>query len=77
MTAGAKLAASGYDAADPNFAGRRVGKKFDLLDALPELIECGEPVLENRATIERGLDTLPAALEQTHAERVLEIGNRL
>ena len=77
MTADVETCGEGVHASDPNFAGRGVGKKLDLLDALPQFIERGEPVLENGATIERRLDTLPAAFEKTHAERVLQIGNRL
>src|SRR5262245_47843532 len=62
---------------DSNFTGGRVGKKLDLLDALPQFIESGEPVLENRTTIERWLDALPAALEQAYTECMLQIGDGL
>ena len=62
---------------DPDFTGGRIGKKLYFLDALPQLVESGEPVLEYSTAIERRLDALTAPFKQTHAERVFEIGNRL
>ena len=44
-------------------------EEFDVLDALLQLVEDGDPALEQRATVLRRLDALWAAIEERHAER--------
>jgi hypothetical protein len=63
-------------AADTQFARRRIGEKFDVPDPLPELVEHGEAAPDDRLAVLRRLDAPGAALEQPHAERMLEIGDR-
>ncbi len=48
-----------------------------MLDALSELVKCGQAALEECVAIGCGLDTLGAAVEYAHPERVLQIRNRL
>src|SRR5262249_23921717 len=58
-------------------ARRGVGEELYLLHALPQLVERHETTVEKCAPIECGLDTLRAAIEESDAERVFHIGNRL
>src|SRR5262249_48319574 len=64
-------------AADPHLAGRRIGKMLDFLDALPQVIEHGAAPLQQRGAIACGLDSLRGAIEETHTDRVFQIGNCL
>src|SRR5688572_33143320 len=47
----------------------------ELLHALPQLVENGEAALDQRASEQGRFETLWGAVEQTHAERTLQIGN--
>jgi hypothetical protein len=66
---GHKTGRHGDRTSDPDFAGMRVCKKLDMLDALSELVKCGQAALEECVAIGRGLDTLGAAVEYAHPER--------
>ncbi len=72
MTAQARVGA----ASNTRFPRRRVGEKLDVLHALAQLVENSYSAIEQRATILGRLDTLALAVEQAHAERVLQVGNR-
>ena len=61
--------------ADPDFARSPVGQKFDVPDALLQLVEGGNAALEKRATEGRRFDAAGASIDKPHAERMLEIGN--
>ena len=76
MTAETKLAASKDGASDPHFASRRVGKKLDVLHALAQVIEYGCAAIEQRAAVFGRLDALAVAIEQAHAERMLQFRDR-
>ena len=64
-------------AADPQLSRGRIGKKADLLYALLQLVEHGNPALQQGAPVHRGVDTLRMALEQADAERMFERSDRL
>src|SRR5262245_24255272 len=53
-----------------------VDEKFDVLDALPELIERCNAVFDEGAAILRRLDAARTAFEKTHPDRVFQVGNR-
>src|SRR6266568_3703728 len=61
---------------NPQLPGSRVGKEFDIFDALPEFIEHGNSSLNNRASILRRLNASRATIDESHAERVFEVRNR-
>src|SRR5882762_6214391 len=63
-------------ACDPHFPRRRVGEKLDVFDALAQVIEYGHPAIEQRATVRGRLDALAVAVEQAHAERILQLRDR-
>ena len=63
-------------ASDPHFPSSRVGEKLDVLHALAQLIEDGGPAIEQRATVLGRLDPLAVAVEQAHAERMLQFRDR-
>src|SRR5215510_4664762 len=56
---------------------RRIGKRCDVLNSLPQFVEHCDAALDQRTTIWRGLNALAAAVEQAHAQCVLQIGDRL
>src|SRR4051812_11314853 len=58
---------------DPNFPRRRVGEEIDSFDALTKIVENGYAAVQQRAAIFRRLDALRTAVEQAHAEGVLEV----
>ena len=76
MTAETKLAASG--GVVPIRTSPAVGsdEEFDVLDALPQLIEGGMAATEHGAPILGELDAARIALQQTHAEGVLQFADR-
>ena len=76
MTAETKLAASEGAASDPHFPSRRVGEKLDVLHALAQVVEYGRSAIEQRATVLGRLDPLAVAVEQAHAERMLQFRDR-
>src|SRR5205085_6705341 len=55
----------------------RIGKGRDVLNALPQFVEHCDASFDKRPAIRRRLYTLSAAVEQAHAEGVLQVGNRL
>src|SRR5262249_26377 len=56
---------------------RRIGQRFELAHSLPKLVQDGGAAPEQSTAMRRGLDALPAAVEQPDAKRVLELGHRL
>src|SRR5262245_30096537 len=71
---GRNKARSQYRAAsDPQFSGSRIGQKYDILDALTELIEHGGAALRQGGAIDGRLGTVTVAFKQTHAEDVLKV----
>jgi hypothetical protein len=63
-------------ASDPHFPSRWVGKKLDVLHALAQIIEYSDSAIEQRATVLGRLDPLAVAIEQAHAESVLQLRDR-
>src|SRR5262249_2028389 len=63
-------------ASDAKLAGGGIGEKLDILDALAELVEHGDAAPDDGVAVLRRLDAPRAALEQAHAERMLEVGGR-
>src|ERR1051325_5438482 len=61
---------------DPQVSRRGVGEKLHVLDGLPQFIECDDAAIEQGASVNRGLDTLGATVEEPDAERVLHVSNR-
>src|SRR5262249_10832665 len=49
--------------ADSHFAGGGIGQEFDRLYTLFEFIEGGEAVIKQGTAVDRGLDTVAAAIE--------------
>src|SRR5271154_2685685 len=64
-------------AGDTYFSRRRVCERFNFLDSLPQFIEYDVPALEQRGSVDRRLDAPRAAIEQAHAQRAFQIGDRL
>src|SRR5262249_50179707 len=64
-------------APDAQFTAVGIGKKFDLFDALPELVENRETALEKCPTVKSWLDAFRRAVEQRHPERFLQLGDGL
>ncbi|HEY6259557.1 MAG TPA: hypothetical protein VIY51_27595 [Xanthobacteraceae bacterium] len=58
-------------------AGRRIGQEVDLLDTPLQVVEGGRAPLEKRRPVERRRDTLPTSVEKAHADKMLEVGDRL
>jgi len=63
-------------AADSYVTGSRVGQELKPLHAASQVVEYGNAAVEECATIQRGLDALRTPIEETNAERMLEIGDR-
>ena len=61
--------------ADPDFARSPVGQKFDVPDALLQLVEGGNAALKERTAIDRRFDAARASIDKPYAERRLEIGD--
>jgi hypothetical protein len=61
---------------NPDFAGARIGEKFDGLDALPKAVEDGRPTFNQSATKLGRLDTFCTALEQRDTECAFKISDR-
>jgi hypothetical protein len=61
-----------FGASYSQLPGCRVGKKFDVLDALPEFIEHGHAPLDDRATVMCGFNAPASAIEKSHAEYVFK-----
>ena len=76
MTAKTKLAASG--GVVPIRTSPTVGsdKSFDVLYALPQLIEGGVAATEHRAPVFGEFDATRISLQKTHTERVLQVADR-
>src|SRR5262245_26201546 len=63
-------------ASNPHFPSSRVGEELDLLDSLAEIVKHGRPAIEQRATVFGWRDPLAVAIEQAHAERMLQFRDR-
>src|SRR5258705_10774892 len=84
MAPGQPIDDGGYEARaerwggpDSHFACGRIGETFDILDALPQLLERDDAAMHECAPVGGGLDPLRAPVEQRAADRVLESGHRL
>jgi hypothetical protein len=55
----------------------RKSPEFKPGQALPHLVENGDPALEQCSTTDSWLNTPGVAIKEPHAERLLQIGNRL
>src|SRR5271168_2787512 len=62
-------------APDPQFSHRRIGQERDLLHASSQIIEHGGAAIEQYSAIDRCLDALGGPIEETDAERMLQVGN--
>ncbi|HVV63618.1 MAG TPA: hypothetical protein VHD14_17855 [Pseudolabrys sp.] len=62
-----------FVSADPDFARRRVGEEIDFLYALAKIVEYSDAAVEQRTAVFRRLDPLRTAVEQAHAQGVLEV----
>src|SRR4029079_18556507 len=64
------------DAPNAHFPGSRVGQKLNLLHRLAQVIEHGRATRKQGPTAISRSDTLGRAVEQTHADRAFQIGDR-
>ena len=64
-------------ASDPHVASLGVGEEFNVLHALPQLVEDGDASLEQRSAIGRRLGAMAVAFKQAHAEHMFKVGDRL
>src|SRR5262245_33421235 len=71
--------AGGHDSvrANAQFASRRVGQLFDFFDALSQLVEGGEPVLQQCGAEDRRLGAMTIAVEQAPTDLSFEVWNDL
>jgi hypothetical protein len=60
---------------DAELSRRRIGKKLDVLNALPEFIEDGDAAPDDGTAVLRRLDSPRAALKKKHAERAFQVGD--
>jgi hypothetical protein len=65
----------GFITSNRNLAKRRVTKKFNILHSLTQIIENGCCAMEQRTTIGRRFDAMKAAIKQTHAKNMFQIGD--
>src|SRR6266436_4813621 len=56
--------------ANPHFPGRRIGEEFNVLHALPQLVEDDGTAFEQRSTVDRRLGAMTVAFKQAHAEHM-------
>src|SRR5262249_15176070 len=66
-----------FGASDADFARARISEELDVANALLELVERDRAALEQGTAIHGRLDALGAAVEQPHAQRMLEVGDDL
>ena len=71
------IAAASGSGPDPQLAGGGIRQKVDVGNALSQFIEDYSAPLDEGVTIVRRLDPLSRAVEETHAERMFEVGDRL
>src|SRR5258706_485802 len=64
-------------ASDPHVAGLGVGQEFDVLHALPQLVEDSDAALEQRSAVARRLSAVAVAPAPAHPQPRLEVGGRL
>src|SRR5262249_62072425 len=62
---------------DPELSCGRIGQEADLADALFELVKDSNATFDEGPTILGWLDALRTAVEETNAEVVLHVGDRL
>jgi len=62
---------------DPQLAGGGIRQKVDVRNALAQFIEDDSAPLDEGVTIGRRFNPLSRAVEETHAERMFEVGDRL
>ena len=76
MTSGRSVNQSDFNACDPDLSHGRIGQKFDVPDALLQLIECRDAA-SRLTTIDCWLNTLRTAIDESDAKGVLEIDDDL
>ncbi len=59
------------------FAGRGVGQVVDFLDALSQLVEGGQAVLQQCGTIDRRFGTMTITVQERPPQLSLKVGNDL
>src|SRR5215467_15344190 len=64
-------------AANPDFPGRRIGEEFNVLHALPQLVEDDGTASEQRSTVDRRLGAMTVTFKQAHPEHMFKVGDRL
>src|SRR5215211_6517651 len=67
----------GFVASNAQFPRCRIGKKFDVFHALPQLVEDDDAALQERAAIERRLHALWTTIKQRHAEGAFQVRDGL
>jgi len=68
-----KAGSQKWIAPNSEFSSGRVREEFDVLYALAKIIKYGHSTVEQRATKRGRLDSVAVPIEQTHAERVLQV----
>src|SRR5262245_12997971 len=63
-------------ASNPHFPSGRIGGKLDLLHALAQVVEYSHSTIQQCTTVLRRLDALAVAIEQAHAEGMLQFPDR-
>ena len=74
---GRKNRCDGFRASDSDLPRCRVGQEFDFFDSLLQVVECRSPAFEQSTAIRSRLNALWAAIEQTYAERMFQVGDDL
>src|SRR5262249_5409211 len=64
-------------AADLHLTRSGIGQALDVPDALLQFIECSSAARENGAAVNRGRNSVRAAIEKLCAQRVLKVGDQL
>jgi hypothetical protein len=76
MTAETKLAANKGVQADPHLSGSGVGEKLDIPHRLAQVIEHSRSAIEQGTAVLGRLDPPVSTIDQTHADSVLQVGDR-
>ena len=66
----------GFRTTNPHLSGTRIGQELDVSDPLFELVEDHVATIEQGPSVDRRLDALRAAIEKSHPQRVLQVGDR-
>src|SRR4051794_30407242 len=63
-------------ASDPHLTRGWVGKEFDVLNALPQLVESCMAAIEHGAPVFGELDAVRVSVQETHPESLLQLPDR-